>query len=200
MSPAARPLEQTLRRNAAASALLHGVLLAGLLVSLPRRAAPTDEQPLVIELVRSEAMTPGDVPAPQHKQPPPDDGVGPATPKPPPPNVNLGNGPEQSDPLTVTGDNVVPPEPDARYRNQPPRYPAEAARLGAEGTAQLVIHVSAQGMAMGVRVVQSSGNRSLDSEARRAVALWRFRPAVRDGHPVEFDYPVNIRFAIGDHP
>lgn len=198
LSPAARPPDQRLGLTAAASALLHGLVLASLLLSLPRYPPPQSVQPLVVELIQSQEMTPGNVPAPP--QPPPQDGTGPTAPTPPPPAVNIGNGPEQNDPLTVTGDNVVPPEPDARYRNLPPRYPADAARVGAEGTAQLVIRVSQRGLPIEVRVVSSSGNRSLDAEARRAVLLWRFRPAVRDGHQVEFDYPVNIRFAIGDHP
>lgn len=184
---------------AAASVALHVLVLASLLVTWRSGSSPQAMPPLEVELIQSQAMTPGD--APSQPQPPPQEGTGPTPPvPPPPPAVNIGNGPEQSDPLTVTGDNVVPPAPDSRFRNQPPPYPPDAARAGAEGTVQLTIHVSSQGIPMDVRVTLSSGNQSLDGAARRAVQRWRFRPALESGHPVEFDYLLNIHFALGDHP
>ena len=195
--PAPRAHDGRMRNPAAASAIVHAALLASLLVSWRPASGPSAMKPLEVEMILSAAMSPGDMPA--LPQPPPQEGVGPTAPKPPPP-VNIGNGPDRNDPLRVTGDNVVPPEPDSRFRNQPPPYPADAARIGAEGTVQLMISVSAQGVPMGVRIVQSSGNQSLDAAARRAVQLWRFRPAIEAGRPVPFDYVLNIRFALGDHP
>lgn len=115
------------------------------------------------------------------------------------PAVNLGNAAEDLDALSVTGENVVPPAPDARYRNQPPHYPAKAAKVGAEGTVQLVVKVAPNGQALGVEILTSSGNADLDQEARRAVELWHFRPARAGGAAVPYDYVVNIRFAMGDH-
>lgn len=198
--PPASPPEPFLRFAAAASALLHGAVLASLLIGWRSTALPRDTRPLEVELVQSQAMTPGD--APSQPTPPPQEGVGPTSPAPPPPppEVHIGNGPDNSDPLTVTGDNVVPPEPDSRFRNQPPSYPPDAARAGAEGTVQLMIRVSAQGIPLEVRTVKSSGNQSLDSAAQRAVHRWRFRPALEGGRAVPFDYLLNIRFALGDHP
>lgn len=102
------------------------------------------------------------------------------------------------DALSVTGDNVVPPGPDTRYRNLPPRYPAAAANIGAEGTVQLVARIAPNGFPLSVGVVETSGNIDLDEEARRAVLLWRFRPASRGGLAVPYDYVVNIKFALGD--
>ena len=115
------------------------------------------------------------------------------------PTVNLGNAGEDLDALTVTGKDVVPPAPDARYRNQPPHYPQKAAKAGAEGTVQLIVKVAPNGQALGVAVLNSSGNVDLDQEARRAVELWHFRPARAGGVAVPYDYVVNIRFAIGDN-
>ncbi len=100
--------------------------------------------------------------------------------------------------MIVTGDNVVPPGPDARYRNLPPHYPAAAAQSGAEGTVQLVARIAPNGLPLSVGVVQTSGNADLDEEARRAVLLWRFRPASRDGLAVPYDYVVNVRFSLGN--
>ena len=114
------------------------------------------------------------------------------------PEVNLGNAAQDLDPLIVTGDNVVPPRPDARYRNLPPHYPAAAAKTGAEGTVQLVARIAPNGLPLSVGVVESSGNSDLDEEAKRAVLLWRFRPAQDGGRAVPYDYVVNIHFSLDD--
>lgn len=63
---------------------------------------------------------------------------------------------------------------------------------------QLVARIAPNGLPLSVGVVASSGNADLDQEARRAVSLWRFRPAREGGRAVPFDYVVNIRFALGD--
>lgn len=114
------------------------------------------------------------------------------------PEVNLGSAAQDLDPLIVTGENVVPPRPDARYRNLPPHYPAAAAKSGAEGMVQLVARIAPNGLPLSVGVVESSGNFDLDEEARRAVLLWRFRPAQDGGRAVPYDYVVNIHFSLND--
>lgn len=143
-----------------------------------------------------------DAPAQQAAAPPPSPPAPQSRPQPPAkqtaPAVNLGNAGEDLDALSVTGENVVPPAPDARYRNEPPHYPQKAAKLGAEGTVQLVVRVAPNGQALGVAIAASSGNADLDQEARRAVELWHFRPARAGGSAVPYDYVVNIRFALGD--
>lgn len=198
----------------AASAALHaGVGALALLRPAPRM--PDAAPPIEVELVQQEAMQRGAAPTPSAPSAPPPappqalhprgELAPPPPPAPPaparntaPPEVNLGNGPQDLDPLTVTGDNIVPPAPDARYRNQPPPYPADAARAGAEGTVQLLVRVSALGVPSAVIVAVSSGHPSLDAAARRAVTLWRFRPARSGGEAVPFDYVLNIRFTLGD--
>ncbi len=141
--------------------------------------------------------------APEQAAAPPSAPITPTRPQPPvekvAPAVNLGNAAEDLEALSVTGENVVPPAPDARYRNEPPRYPPKAARVGAEGTVQLVVKVAPDGRALGVDVLTSSGNADLDQEARRAVELWHFRPARAGASAVPYDYVINIRFAMGDH-
>ena len=157
----------------------------------PAQAAtrPTPPLPEAKDAPAQTAAAPPSQPAPQSK---------PQQAAPTAPTVNLGNAGEDLDALSVTGENVVPPAPDARYRNQPPHYPAKAAKIGAEGTVQLVVKVAPNGQALGVEVLTSSGNADLDQEARRAVELWRFRPARAGGAAVPYDYVVNIRFAMGD--
>ena len=122
---------------------------------------------------------------------PPADGVAPPRPA-APPAVNLGGDP--SDPWSVHSDDIQPPAPDARFRNLPPRYPAEAMHRGESGTVELLIHVAPDGTADGADIVASSGFPTLDREARRAVLLWRFDPGRRAGAPAPFDYPISIHF------
>ena len=115
------------------------------------------------------------------------------------PQVNLGADIRDADPLTVTGTNVVPAAPDARYRNEPPHYPASAARTGAEGTVEIVAHIAPSGQPFSVGIVTSSGNVALDEEAQRAVMHWHFQPARQAGQAVPYDYVLKIRFALGSH-
>ena len=111
--------------------------------------------------------------------------------------VNLGNSDEDQEALSVTGDNVVPPRPDAVFRNKPPVYPAAAARRGREGVVHIRARVGTGGVPETVQVVGSSGDASLDRAARDAVELWRFEPARNNGVPVPFDYEVSIAFTKG---
>lgn len=62
---------------------------------------------------------------------------------------------------------------------------------------QLLVHVTSRGYPSDVQIAQTSGNDSLDAEARRAVQLWRFKPAQSQGRPIPFDYLINIHFSMG---
>lgn len=216
MQPAPAPARLMLAA-VAVSAVLHG-LLAG--AALLRRAplVPESVPPIEVELVREDAErigappppSPSSVSAPKQPEgdgqapaasarpPPPTPAVKPA-PAEPAPEINLGNGLQNRDPLTVLGDNIRPPAPDARFRNRPPNYPPDAANIGAEGVVQLLVRVTAAGIPADVIVVRTSGNSSLDASAREAVQLWRFNPARAGGRAVPFDYALNIKFTLGDH-
>lgn len=79
----------------------------------------------------------------------------------------------------------------------PPRYPIRALRAGIEGTVHLRILVGTDGLPIRVEVDRSSGNRELDSEAKRHVLKkWRFQPALRDGVPVEAWGVVPVVFTL----
>ncbi len=192
------------------SLLLHvGVLLALLLRAGPQM--PQGQPPIEVELVQQEAQVRGaaaaapEAPAPSVPESPAGGVRVPPLPPPPlprpappQPEINLGTGPQDQDALNVISKDVVPPAPDSRFRNLPPRYPAEAARIKAEGIVQLMIHVSPDGLPSEVVVAHTSGFESLDREAKRAVLLWRFRPALNGGQAVPYDYLLNIRFSVGD--
>ena len=60
----------------------------------------------------------------------------------------------------------------------------------------LLIHVSAEGLPIGVDVAQSSGFTLLDRAAREAVAAWHFLPAVEDGKAIPFDMAMRVVFHL----
>lgn len=78
-----------------------------------------------------------------------------------------------------------------------PRYPVDAARIGAEGTVLLKILVGTDGTPLEVAVQKGSGNRSLDRAAREHVlAKWRFKPAMRNGQAVQAYGLVPVVFSM----
>jgi len=197
--------------------MLHLVALAALL-PWPHGGGggQAEAPPVEVELVQQRDATQGatpvtaaaSTPVPAPEPVPPDAETAPrpaGSPAPPAvaasaAAVNLGDADESRDGMDVTGRNVVPPGPDSAFRNQPPTYPNEAARLGAQGTVSLLVHVSAQGLPQTVTVAGSSGTASLDRAARNAVRRWHFTPARIQGTPVPFDYSLDIRFILGDRP
>ena len=111
------------------------------------------------------------------------------------PVINLpGNDSETN--AIVTGTHVVPASIDAKFRNREPVYPADAARRAEQGAVILLVHVSPQGLASSVDVMESSGHASLDGAARDAVSAWHFLPAVKDGQPIPFDFAIRVTFQL----
>jgi periplasmic protein TonB len=96
----------------------------------------------------------------------------------------------------VIGNRVIPASIDDKSRNKEPVYPPDAVRRAEQGAVILLIHVSPEGLASGVDVLESSGHAVLDRAARDAVAAWRFRPAVKDGQPIPFDMPMRVTFQL----
>lgn len=79
----------------------------------------------------------------------------------------------------------------------PPPYPGAAIRGNLQGTVLLEVLVGEDGRPIDVRIHGSSGHRMLDAAARRHVLReWTFRPAVRDGRPVQAIGIVPIDFHL----
>ncbi len=85
-----------------------------------------------------------------------------------------------------------------RYARAPaPAYPRAEARAGIEGTVLLKVLVDVDGSPLEVSLERSSGNRSLDTQARNQVLRhWRFEPAMRNGRPVQAYGLVPIHFSL----
>jgi TonB family protein len=76
-----------------------------------------------------------------------------------------------------------------------PAYTEEARRLKLEGEVLLEVSFSASGQARVVRLVRGLGH-GLDEAAAAAAALIRFRPARREGIPVDSSASVHIVFQL----
>ncbi|NCP64802.1 MAG: energy transducer TonB [Paraglaciecola sp.] len=79
-----------------------------------------------------------------------------------------------------------------------PRYPAEAARNGVEGWVKLQFSIDALGQVQHIQVVDAQPKRVFDSEARRALAKWKYKPQIvagkaqaQDGMMVVLDFKLN---------
>ncbi|MEO0452693.1 MAG: energy transducer TonB [Verrucomicrobiota bacterium] len=84
-----------------------------------------------------------------------------------------------------------------RYlRNPPPRYPSSSRRKGQQGTVVLSVDISTRGTVESLRVVRSSGHRSLDDEALRAVRRWKFQPATFGGAKIPSRARVPVVFRL----
>lgn len=84
-------------------------------------------------------------------------------------------------------------------RKVDPAYPAEAQRDLVEGTVTLYAVIHKDGSVGEVKVLRGVDER-LDQNACRALLGWRFRPATRDGNPVELEAVVQIPFRTRKEP
>jgi periplasmic protein TonB len=75
-----------------------------------------------------------------------------------------------------------------------PRFPLEAQAQGAQ-TVVLKVVVRHTGAVNPIHIV--SGNPSLEAEAMDAVRLWRYRPYMSDGQPIDVMTSVRVDFVPG---
>ncbi len=80
--------------------------------------------------------------------------------------------------------------------NRPPRYPARAVERALQGVVLLVVHIDREGQVARVELKRGSGYAILDREAQRAVAAWKFCPALKNGNAIPSRIEVPIRFRI----
>ena len=102
-----------------------------------------------------------------------------------------------ADNATAINSADITPVYDARHLNNPtPIYPEIARQRGIEGEVLLKVLVSAQGRALRVDIIKSSGSQILDFSAQDAIKNWQFIPAKRDNQLVEASIIVPISFKI----
>jgi TonB family protein len=77
----------------------------------------------------------------------------------------------------------------------PPQYTSEARQLGVQGDVVLRVTFMASGQVVVQSVVHGLGH-GLDEEARRVAQQIHFRPATRDGQPVDTTTNITITFQL----
>lgn len=77
-----------------------------------------------------------------------------------------------------------------------PQYPALALRKGIEGEVTVEFTVGVDGSVSDIEIVDASPHGVFDAAARRAIAGWAFRPAVRDGKPVATRVRQTLDFSL----
>jgi TonB family protein len=80
-----------------------------------------------------------------------------------------------------------------------PGYPAEIIRKRIEGMVTLYAVIHRDGSVSDVRVLRGIDDR-LDENARAALTRWHFRPATKNGDPVELEAVIYIPFAVRKTP
>lgn len=76
-----------------------------------------------------------------------------------------------------------------------PTYTAEARQLKIEGDVTLEVRFEASGQVQVLRVINGLGH-GLDEQARLAAEHIRFKPATRDGHPVDEVSIIHVTFQM----
>ncbi len=91
---------------------------------------------------------------------------------------------------------IVPPGLLDGVRNAQPEYPSSSRLRGEQGVVALVLQVSTSGAVTGVEIGRTSGFPQLDEAAKKAALRWRFRPATRDGVPIEGTIRTQVHFRL----
>jgi protein TonB len=82
------------------------------------------------------------------------------------------------------------------HRNAQPDYPEVSRLRGEQGTVWLILRIAPSGQVADVAIGPSAGFPRLDEAARSAAAKWRFRPATRDGQPIDGTLRTAIHFRL----
>jgi TonB family protein len=75
----------------------------------------------------------------------------------------------------------------------PVKYPAEAARGKVDGVVSLLVTVAADGSVRNPQILKGLGY-GLDEEAIRSVLQWRYKPARKNGQPIESQVTISVGF------
>ncbi len=82
-----------------------------------------------------------------------------------------------------------------RTRYEPPVYPENLAKLQRQGNVLLAGRITVQGRVSDLHLVAAS-DKDFVQPAAEAVQAWEFRPAMRDGKPVQVFLNVAVRFRM----
>ncbi len=80
--------------------------------------------------------------------------------------------------------------------NPPPRYPQVAKLRGWEGKVIFEALILKNGRVGNLNILESSGYRSLDNAARKAIGRWKFRPATSFGVSLDSQVEIPVTFSL----
>jgi len=75
------------------------------------------------------------------------------------------------------------------------KYSREARKKKIEGPCLVSVIIDAQGLPQNPRVIRAIGA-GLDEEAITAIKKYRFKPAMKDGHPVAVGMTIQVNFRL----
>jgi len=85
----------------------------------------------------------------------------------------------------------------AKIVRQPrPEYPADLQQAGIEGTVTLKAVISKEGLPISIQTVGNGVDQRLAVAAAKAVAQWRYQPALLNGEPVETMVTIDLSFTL----
>jgi protein TonB len=86
---------------------------------------------------------------------------------------------------------------DPRFaRSFQPTYPPALEREGITGTVRVRVRIGSDGRVISVEDLGSTDPAFFTATERQALRHWRFRPATRDGVPVESTQELTVRFQV----
>ncbi len=100
-------------------------------------------------------------------------------------------------PLRIRADLLLPPEvrpPFLTYKTEP-AYSTYARVYRLQGDVVLHATITKDGRTSGISVISGAGY-GLDENAVACALDWQFRPAMKDGQPVEAEIPLVVKFRL----
>lgn len=108
--------------------------------------------------------------------------------------IHSGSALAQSAPVPPTSD--IPAQPDPCTGQPRVLYPPAAVREGREGDTVLAFTIGIDGRPMNISVAQSSGSPDLDEAAIEGAKCWRYKPAMKNGQPVEVEWNARVNWRL----
>lgn len=110
-------------------------------------------------------------------------------------DVAAANAPATAEPGKPATQQIVSTDPVMTKYVQP-RFPTQAQRTRTEGWVVVGYTVDVEGNVSGARVVDAQPRHLFDREAINAVERWKYKPATRNGTPVEAKLQRKIEFKL----
>ncbi len=82
-------------------------------------------------------------------------------------------------------------------KTPPPKYPSQMRSEGVEGMVAVRVFIAVDGSVKSCEVAKSN-RPEFEQPALEAVQKWKFKPAKKDGEPVECKIVIPIRFSAGE--